>query len=112
MTSPSEGRLTVRVEEAAGLLGISRGLAYELVKRGELPSLRLGRRLVVPLSALEELVAGAGNSGSGMAPTANVAPEPAASTGARSTRRRPLRTSTVDEGVGRLPLDGIEGREG
>ena len=49
-------RLTLTVEEAAGLLGISRTLAYELVTRGELPSLRLGRRLVVPRRALEALL--------------------------------------------------------
>ena len=48
--------LVVSVEEAAGLLGISRGLAYELVRRGELPSIRLGRRLVVPRRRLVELV--------------------------------------------------------
>jgi excisionase family DNA binding protein len=44
------------VTEAAGLLGISRDLAYELVARGELPSLRLGRRIVVPRRALESLL--------------------------------------------------------
>jgi excisionase family DNA binding protein len=50
------GRLTLTVEQAAVLLGISRGLAYELVARGELPSLRLGRRIVVPRKALDELL--------------------------------------------------------
>ena len=51
-----QARLTLTVEEAAALLGISRALAYELVGRGELPSLRLGRRLVVPRKALNELL--------------------------------------------------------
>jgi len=50
----SEGRLVVTVTEAAELLGISRGLAYELARAGQLPSLRLGRRLVVPHAALLE----------------------------------------------------------
>lgn len=49
-------RLTVSVTEAARLLGVSRALAYELIARGELPALRLGRRLVVPYRALERLV--------------------------------------------------------
>jgi len=49
-------RLALSVEEAAGLLGISTWLAYELVHQGELPSLRLGRRIVVPRSALERMV--------------------------------------------------------
>ena len=45
-------RLTLSVAEAAELIGISRALAYELVARGDLPSVRLGRRLVVPRVAL------------------------------------------------------------
>ncbi len=48
--------MTLTVEEAAALLGISRTLGYELVARRELPSLRLGRRIVVPRRALEELL--------------------------------------------------------
>jgi excisionase family DNA binding protein len=52
-------RLAVSVTEAAGMLGISRGLAYELIHRGELPVIQLGRRLVVPIVALECLVAAA-----------------------------------------------------
>jgi len=49
-------RLTLTVEEAAELLGISRTLAYELVTRRELPSVCLGRRIVVPRRALEALL--------------------------------------------------------
>jgi excisionase family DNA binding protein len=49
-------RLTVTVEEAGALLGMSRPLAYELVRRDGLPSLRLGRRSVVPVKALEAVV--------------------------------------------------------
>ena len=49
-------RLVVTVPEAATLLGISRALAYELAARGELPVIRLGRRLVVPRRALLDLV--------------------------------------------------------
>ena len=52
----AENRLTLSVDEAAALLGISRALAYELIARRELPSLRLGRRIVVPRRALEQLV--------------------------------------------------------
>jgi excisionase family DNA binding protein len=54
-----DGRLVLTVTEAARTLGISRALAYELIARGELPALRLGRRLVVPRRALEALVDGA-----------------------------------------------------
>ena len=48
-------RLTFTVDEAAFLLNISRGLAYELIARGELGSIRLGRRIVIPRVVLEEL---------------------------------------------------------
>lgn len=51
-------RWTVTVEAAAQMLGISRSSAYECVRRGELRALRLGRRLVVPRLALEELLGG------------------------------------------------------
>lgn len=49
-------RLTITVEEAARLLGISRAFAYLLVARNELPSLKLGRRVVIPRRALERLL--------------------------------------------------------
>ena len=49
-------RLALTVSEAGALLGISRALAYELVARGELPAVRLGRRLVVPKVAISELL--------------------------------------------------------
>jgi excisionase family DNA binding protein len=52
-----EGRLVWTVEEAGRMLGISRAHAYELVARGELPHLRLGRRVVVPKQAIELLLA-------------------------------------------------------
>jgi excisionase family DNA binding protein len=50
---PLADRVALSVAEAGTLLGISRDLAYDLVGRGELPSVRPGRRLVVPRRALE-----------------------------------------------------------
>jgi excisionase family DNA binding protein len=55
-------RLVVSVPEAARLLDISRTHAYELIARGELPSIRLGRRILVPLRPLLRLLEGAGAS--------------------------------------------------
>ena len=49
-------RLTYTVTEAAELLGISRSSAYECVRRGEIPSLTLGRRVVVPRRALDAVL--------------------------------------------------------
>ena len=47
-----EDRLTVTVEEAASLLSLGRTAAYEAARRGEIPTRRLGRRLIVPVPAL------------------------------------------------------------
>ena len=49
-------RLVLTVAEAGDLLGVSRAFAYELVARGELPVIRLGRRIVVPKAALLAMV--------------------------------------------------------
>ena len=49
-------KLTYTVTEVAELLGISRTSAYECVHRGEIPSLRLGRRLLVTRAGLEQLL--------------------------------------------------------
>lgn len=48
----ANSRSVMTVTEAAGLLGISRALAYELARSQRLPVVRLGRRLVVPRKAL------------------------------------------------------------
>ena len=50
-------RLTLSVVEAARVLGIGRNLCYDRIRTGEIPSLRIGRRLVVPRAALEKLLA-------------------------------------------------------
>ena len=51
-----EEKLTLTVRETARLLGISRGLAYEMVRTGEIPSVRFGKRVLVPRRALERLL--------------------------------------------------------
>lgn len=50
-TDSLAGRATITVEEAATLLGIGRTAAYEAANRGQLPTRRLGRRLLVPVPA-------------------------------------------------------------
>ena len=51
-----EGKLTLSVEEAAKVLGIGRNLCYDRVKTGEIPAIKIGRRLLVPKAALEKLL--------------------------------------------------------
>lgn len=55
------GADVLTVAEAARRLRIGRNSAYEAVQRGELPVLRIGRRLLVPRVALERLLAGDGS---------------------------------------------------
>ena len=54
---PPAARLTVSVDEAAQLLGISRNLAYAMAQSGELPNIRAGYRRLVPKAALEAMLA-------------------------------------------------------
>ena len=49
-------RLTLTIEETAKLLGIGRQLAYDRVKTGQIPVIKIGRRLLVPKKALEKLL--------------------------------------------------------
>lgn len=53
-------RLTLSVKEAGAMLGISKNLAYELVKRGEMPgAIRLGqKRIVISRVQIEQLLKG------------------------------------------------------
>lgn len=56
MISTNLDKPTLTVEEAAAVLGIGRNSAYEAVRRGEIPSIRIGRRIVIPTARLIALV--------------------------------------------------------
>jgi len=74
---PDHECLTLSVPEAAQLLGVSRALAYQLVARGELPSLRLGKRLVVPRHVIDALLSSCtGAEATGRAPRSSSGWEP------------------------------------
>ena len=51
-----EENLTMTVEQAAAARNISRGLAYQAARDGRIPSIRIGRRLLVSRRALERLL--------------------------------------------------------
>jgi excisionase family DNA binding protein len=55
-TATASGPLTLTVEEAGRLLGISRGAAYRAAACGQIPTIRLGRRLLVPTARLHQLL--------------------------------------------------------
>jgi excisionase family DNA binding protein len=53
-------RRTLTVEECAKVLGIGRSAAYEAVRSGQIPTIRVGRRFLIPKSALDRLLDEAG----------------------------------------------------
>lgn len=52
----TEARKVVSVTEAASILGIGRNLCYEAIRRGEVPAIRIGKRVLIPIAALERLL--------------------------------------------------------
>jgi excisionase family DNA binding protein len=54
MTEP----IVYRVKEVEALLQLSRSTVYELIRSGELPSIRIGRSVRVPREALERWLEG------------------------------------------------------
>ena len=56
-TATEPERQTLTIPEAAKVLGIGRASAYSAVRRGELPVIRIGKRVVVPRAALERMLA-------------------------------------------------------
>jgi excisionase family DNA binding protein len=55
-------RKTISVEEAAKLLGISRGAAYAAAARGDLPVIRIGRLLLISKVRMQRLLDGVAES--------------------------------------------------
>ncbi len=58
----TDDRLIYTVEEAGKLLGIGRSAAYEAARSGEIPVIRIGRRLLVSKIALDRMLSNAGQS--------------------------------------------------
>jgi excisionase family DNA binding protein len=51
-------RRTISITEAAKVLGVGRNQAYEAARRGEIPTIKIGKRLLVPLAVLERMLQG------------------------------------------------------
>lgn len=58
MDIPEElvGKLTIDVPTAGRLLGIGRRQAYEAAKSGDLPTLKIGSRILVPVAPFLKLI--------------------------------------------------------
>lgn len=57
--SPTPSRMTITVPEAAERLGVGRNQAYEAAKRGQIPTIKIGKRLLVPVAAFQRMLDGA-----------------------------------------------------
>ena len=53
----AEQRPTLSVPEVAVILGISRQHAYEGIKTGDIPCIRIGRKVLIPTAELRRLLA-------------------------------------------------------
>ena len=53
---PHELPVTLRVEDLMPLLGIGRNTAYELIRSGQIRSVRIGRQIRIPREALLEFL--------------------------------------------------------
>lgn len=49
---------TYSVPEAAKILGIGRSLAYEIAAAGQIPTIRIGKRILIPIAGLEKFLSG------------------------------------------------------
>jgi hypothetical protein len=62
MTSPStdndwRSRAVIPIwPDTAGILGVARQTCYDACERGDIPTIRIGRRIVVPVAALRRLL--------------------------------------------------------
>jgi len=48
--------LTTSVPEAGKLLGIGRNAVYEAARRGDIPTIKIGKRVVVPTALLKRML--------------------------------------------------------
>lgn len=52
------GQVVLTVAQVSELLGLCRNSVYSGIRRGQIPALRIGRRVLVPAGALEAFLAG------------------------------------------------------
>jgi len=56
MASDDSEKLVLSVAELRSKLGLSKGLIYEAIRNGQIPSIRFGRRILIPVVALQQLL--------------------------------------------------------
>jgi hypothetical protein len=56
MQMTDDNRLVLEVPEAGAKLGLGRNASYAAAKRGDIPTIKIGRLLRVPVRALDEML--------------------------------------------------------
>ena len=56
METTTDSKLLLTIPEVAHRLGLGRSFVYQLVMRGEIPSIKIGRARRVPVTALEQFI--------------------------------------------------------
>lgn len=87
-------RATITIPEAAVILGVGRDAAYAAAGKGQIPTLRLGRRLIVPVPALLAMLGVAGEAADGP-----IGPDPIREAALRIVAKAPALT---DEQVNKI----------
>jgi hypothetical protein len=59
LPSKFDGRASFSVDELPEIFPISRAGAYEAVAKGEIGSIRIGRRIVIPRAVIERMLTAA-----------------------------------------------------
>ena len=54
------GKLCLNAKETAAILGLSKSSIYQGVSTGEIPHIKVGKRILIPRFALEKMLAEAG----------------------------------------------------
>ncbi len=62
MSQENTNTLVLTVEEVRKQLRLSRGLMYEAIRTGQIPSIRIGRRILIPRIALDRKLEGNGTN--------------------------------------------------
>jgi excisionase family DNA binding protein len=61
MKKANKSDLVYSIEEASKILGIGRNLTYDAARRGEIPTIRIGKSIKIPKKALDQLLAEGSN---------------------------------------------------
>ena len=61
MVTTNDERLVLTPEEVGPILNMGRSAVYEAIRRGDIPTIRIGRRWLIPKAALDRMLAEAGS---------------------------------------------------